>query len=60
LTGRSPGVGNLQRLTYLTYLCHEIGPREAVRGLVDELRSEAGVSPAGERALQKIAAYVER
>ncbi len=55
LTGRSPGAGNIQRLSYLAYLGHAIGPKDEVKRFVAELRSVAGGTPAGERALEKLA-----
>ncbi len=59
LTGRSPGAGKIQRLTYLAFLCHELGPKEQARRFVDELRAEASGTPAAERALKKLATLSE-
>lgn len=58
-TGQAPGAGHIQRLAYLAYLCHEIGPREDARRFVDELSADAGGTPAGRRYLTMLAAILQ-
>jgi hypothetical protein len=45
LSGRSPGLGKMQRLLFLAILVHEIGPREKLGGVLAELRKtvEGGI-----------------